>query len=78
MTGDYPGQMALNVNLITASTGEYEGKIVTTKYVSDGVKLFDEGGKFRFQVNSTLVNSWTLRVEQLTKEEAELYTPRTQ
>ena len=77
MTGDYPGQMALNVNLITAGTGEYEGKIVTTKYVSNGVKLFDEGGRFRFQVNSTLVNTWTLRVEQLTAAEAELYTPKT-
>jgi hypothetical protein len=77
MTGDYPGQMALNVNLVTAGTGEYEGKIVTTKYVSNGVKLFDEGGRFRFQVNSTLVNTWTLRVEQLTAAEAELYTPRT-
>ena len=77
LTGDYPGQMALNVNLVTAGTGEYEGKIVTTKYVSNGVKLFDEGGKFRFQVNSTLVNTWTLRVEQVTAAEAELYTPRT-
>ena len=77
VTGDYPGQMALNVNLITAGTGEYEGKIVTTKYVSDGVKLFDEGGKFRFQVNSTMVKGWTLRVEQLTAAEAELYTPKT-
>ena len=77
MTGDYPGQMALNVNLVAAGTGEYEGKIVTTKYVSDGVKLLDEGGKFRFQVNSSLVNTWTLRVEQLTAAEAELYTPKT-
>ena len=38
--GDYPGQMAVEVNLATVS-GEYVGKIVTTKYVDNGVRLFD-------------------------------------
>jgi hypothetical protein len=76
LTGDYPGQMALDVSLIGAATGEYEGKIVTTKYVSDGVRLFNEGGTFRFQVNSTLIKQWTLRVEELSRAEAEAYKPR--
>lgn len=75
--GDYPGQMAVNVNLIDAKTGEYVGKIVTTKYVDNGVRLFDEGGTYHFQVNSTLA-SWTLRVEELSKAEAETYTPKNQ
>ena len=75
VTGDYPGQMALNVNLLSAPTGEYQGKIVTTKYVDDGVKLFmEESGMFRFQVNSTLIRNWTLKVEELTRQEAEQYT----
>jgi len=72
--GDYPGQMAVEVSLLTAA-GEYVGKIVTTKYVDNGVKLFNEGGHFVFQVNSSLA-SWTLRVEQLTRQEAESYTPK--
>ena len=73
--GDYPGQMAVNVNLIDTKTGEYVGKIVTTKYVDNGVRLFKESGTYHFQVNSTLA-SWTLRVEQLTRAEAEEYTPK--
>ncbi len=72
--GDYPGQMAVEINLLSP-TGEYLGKIARTKYVDDGVRLFNEGGHFLLQVNSSLA-SWTLRVEQLTKEEAETYKPK--
>jgi len=72
--GDYPGQMAVEINLLTP-TGEYLGKIARTKYVDDGVRLFNESGHFVLQVNSSLA-SWTLRVEQLTREEAELYKPK--
>jgi hypothetical protein len=72
--GDYPGQMAVEVNLATVS-GEYIGKIVTTKYVDNGVRLFNEGGSFVLKVDSSLA-SWTLRVEQLTRQEAETYIPK--
>jgi len=74
-TGDYPGTMALQVNLVSSPSGEYLGKIVSTKWVDNGVKLFNEGGRFRFQVNSSLIN-WTLRVEQLSRQEAAAYTPK--
>lgn len=72
--GDYPGQMAVEINLLSP-TGEYLGKIARTKYVDNGVRLFNEGGEYLLQVNSSLA-SWTLRVEQLTKEEAALYKPK--
>lgn len=71
--GDYPGQMAVHVSLVSSPSGEHLGKVVTTKYVDNGVKLFNEGGTFRFQVDSSLA-SWTLRVEELTRAEAETYT----
>ena len=74
VSGDYPGQMAVAISLITAPGGEYLGKVAVTKYVDNGVKLFDEGGTYQFQVNSSLAN-WTIRVEELTREEAETYTP---
>lgn len=76
-TGDYPGSMAVEVNLITSPGGQYVGKIVSTKWIDNGVKLFNESGTYRFQVSSSLLN-WTLRVEQLTREEAEGYTPKDQ
>jgi len=72
--GDYPGQMAVEVSLLTA-TGDYVGKIVTTKYVDNGVRLFNESGTFVLQINSSLAN-WTLRVEELTRQEAETYKPK--
>jgi hypothetical protein len=72
--GDYPGQMAVEVNLATV-TGEYLGKVFVTKYVDDGVKLFNESGTYVLQVSSSLA-SWTLRVEQLTRQEAETYKPK--
>jgi len=73
--GDYPGQMAVDVHLFNVSTGQYEGNVATTKYVHDGVRLFTESGIYRLQVNSTLAR-WTLRIEQLTRQEAEAYKPK--
>lgn len=72
--GDYPGQMAVEVNLATV-TGEYVGKIFTTKYVDNGVRLFNESGRYILKVDSSLAN-WTLRVEQLSRQEAETYKPK--
>ena len=53
-------------------TGIHHGTVVSTQFVGDGVRLFDEGGKFQFRIDATLAN-WTLRVEQLSREEAKLY-----
>jgi len=75
VAGDYPGQMAVEISLISDVGGEYIGKIATTKYVTNGVKLFKEGGRFHFQVDSSLAR-WTIRVEKLTRKEAETYTPK--
>ena len=72
--GDYPGHMAVEVNLASVS-GEYLGIVFITKYVDNGVKLFNESGTYVFQVNSSLAN-WALRVEQLTRKEAEAYKPK--
>ncbi|MCF6264240.1 MAG: hypothetical protein L3J24_11725 [Xanthomonadales bacterium] len=76
-SGDYPGSMALQVSLVKSPSGEYVGKITKTNWVSNGVRLFDQSGKFRLQVNSNLAN-WTLKIEELSEEEAKTYTPKTE
>ena len=73
--GDYPGSMGLQVKLFSSPGGEYLGNVVSTKWVSNGVKLFNESGRYRLEVTSNLAN-WTLRIEQLSKQEAEAYTPK--
>lgn len=74
-TGDYPGSMAVEVNLYSSPGGKYQGKVMSTKWVNNGVKMFNKGGRYRFQVTSNIL-TWTLRVEQLNKLEAEAYKPK--
>ena len=74
-TGDYPGSMAIDVHLETSPGGQYVGKVMSTKWIDNGVRLFDESGTYRLKVDSNLLN-WTLRVEQLTRQEAEAYLPK--
>lgn len=72
--GDYEQLIALDVQLLDAKTGYAIGRVLHTKIKGNGVKLFRESGSYRLRISSTLAR-WTLRVEQLTEEEAELYTP---
>ena len=65
---------AMEVALLEAGTGIFVGSALKTKQTGNGVRLFQESGRFQFRVNSTMAN-WTLRVEQLTPSEAEQYTP---
>ena len=74
VNGDFPEMLAIDVSLVEASTGVHVGAVLKSRYVSNGVRLFHEGGKFQFKVDATMAR-WTLRVEQLTDEEAALYTP---
>ena len=72
---DVPQAMSIEISLINAISGFRDGVVLKSKYRGNGVKLFNEGGRFRFRVDSVFTN-WDLKVRQLTPEEAELYTPR--
>jgi hypothetical protein len=68
--------MGISVVLRNAN-GAYEGLVVKTKAPGNGVRLVQEGGRYSFKVDATIAK-WTLKVEQLTREEAEMYTPKTE
>ncbi len=75
LDGDYESLIALDVTLIDARDGRHIGRVLHTKYKGNGVQLFQDGGRYQLRISSTLAR-WTFKVEQITREEAELYTPR--
>jgi len=75
LNGDYDQLIALEVTLVEAKTGRHIGQVVHTKRKGDGVRLFKQGGTYQLRVSGSLAR-WTLKVQQLTPEEAERYTPR--
>lgn len=75
ISGDYARDMAVDVTLIEAGTQRHVGNVLKTKWSGNGVRMFEDSGRFFFRVDSTL-SKWILKVEQLTREEAELYTPK--
>ena len=72
---DYPGQMGVDISLVEVGTGAFQGSVLKTKWPGDGVRLFQEGGKFRFKIIAHLTR-WNLKVKQLSRQEAEQYTPK--
>jgi hypothetical protein len=75
VNSDYQGSLAIEVGLVDAKTGFQSGLILQTKRPGNGVRLFNQSGKFRLRVSATLAR-WQFKVEQITAAEAELYTPR--
>ena len=75
LDGDFEQMMGLEITLIEARTGRHVGRVVRTKIRSNGVRLFQQGGLYQLRVNATLAR-WSVKIDQLTREEAELYTPR--
>lgn len=75
LDGDYDQLVALEVTLVEARTGRHVGQVLHTKRKGNGVRLFRQGGTYQLRVSGSLAR-WTLKIQQLTPEEAELYTPR--
>jgi hypothetical protein len=80
LDSDYEIKIALDIVLVDAQTGRFIGGVksgtrnnVTNR--SNGVRLFNTGGRYKLRISSSLAR-WTIKIEQLTEEEAELYTPR--
>ena len=75
LDGDFDTLVALDVTLIDARNGRHIGRILHTKYKGNGVQLFEDSGRFQLRVSSTLAR-WTFKIEELSEEDAEQYTPR--
>lgn len=75
LDADYEKLVALDISLIDARTGKHMGRVLHTKYIGNGLKLFDEGGIYQLRISSTLAR-WRVKIEQITPEEVEQYTPR--
>ena len=74
LSGDPSAVSAVDVSLFNAGTGVHEGVVLRSKKPGNGVRLFDKSGEFYFRIDTALLN-WTLKVIQLTEEEAKAYTP---
>ena len=75
VNSDYPETMGVAVSLAYGGTDAYAGKVFKTKRPGNGSRLMEESGRFRFKVD-TAVAYWTLKVIQLSPEEAEQYKPK--
>lgn len=78
INSDYNKMISFDLDLLNGSTGMLQGNILrmnALEYGRNGVRMFNESGKFRFRINGSLVK-WHFKVKQLTQAEAELYKPR--
>jgi hypothetical protein len=75
VNSDYSDSMGFDVELVNAPMGDHAGRVVKTKQRGSGLRLVNESGRFRFKVESALAH-WTIKVIQLTPEEAEAYMPK--
>jgi hypothetical protein len=75
LDADYEQMVALDISLIEARTGRHIGRVLHTQYRGNGLKLFEDGGVYRLRISSTLAR-WRVKIEQITPEEIEQYTPR--
>jgi len=75
VNSEFAESMGLTVVLLNEPTQTHAGTIMKTKYPGNGLKLFEDGGRYSLKVDAVLAN-WTIKVIQLTPEEAEAYTPK--
>ena len=75
INSNYRENMGLEISLVDAKTGFMVGRIFKTKYAGNGVKLFNESGRYRLRISSSFTN-WNFKVSQVSQSEAELYSPK--
>lgn len=77
LDGDYAQLVALDITLVEAPSGRHVGRVLHTKRRGNGVKLFNEAGRYQLRISSTLAR-WTIKIQQIQPEEKDSYIPRKQ
>ena len=75
VNSEFEDSMGLAIVLLNAPTGTHAGTVMKTKHRGNGLHLMEVGGRFSLKVDAVLAN-WTIKVIQLTPEEAKAYTPK--
>ncbi|MEO1582382.1 MAG: hypothetical protein AAFR91_11080 [Pseudomonadota bacterium] len=74
VNSDYRNEAGFELRLLDASTGRFHSQIMKIRGIGNGLKLFEEEGRFKFEVVSSFTD-WTLKVITLTEDEAATYSP---
>ena len=74
VSGEEGQYEVIEIGLIDASTGLYEGVALKSKTAGSGVRLFRKTGRFYFRISASLMN-WHIKVSELTEQEAREYKP---
>ncbi|MDJ0761029.1 MAG: hypothetical protein QNJ19_16660 [Woeseiaceae bacterium] len=75
LDADYESLVALDITLIDASTGAHVGRVLHTKRKGNGLKLFKQGGRYQLRISTTL-GRWRIKIQSISDDEIERYTPR--
>lgn len=68
-TSEQPLLASIEIRLYDADNGEYLGDVVEMKGIGNGVKLFENPGRYEFVIVGTFVN-WDIRVDDVDPERA--------
>lgn len=75
VSGEAGQYEVVDIALVNADTGVFEGVAVRSKTAGNGVRLFEQSGRFYFRVDASMMN-WKIKVIELSPEEAERYKPK--
>ena len=72
---EYEESMGLAIVLLNEPSQTHAGTVLKTKYRGNGLRMMEQGGRFSLKIDAVLAD-WTVKIIQLTPEEAEAYTPK--
>jgi hypothetical protein len=75
VNSDYSRFMAVDIILLDGKTGFQVGKVKHKKEPDNGVRLFESGGRYKLRIDSSHTR-WQVKIIEISRSEAELYTPK--